>query len=292
MVVLAPTLNGGGSIVWCIVLMLSTVPMTLSSVYKEIALGEQELDPVYLNGWIAVFQFLFSLILCIPSSLVSEPPVGIPGLPKNMYDGLRCYAGLSSEDCGGDDGGDDCTPDDCHLYGPMFVNIYLFFNLCYNQLIILIIKYGSSNLLWLALTVMVPLGNVAFTLPFVPGHTALRVTDIIGLVVIVGGLVCFRFAQELAVKYGCEEDKRSFSYDDYGFDAVSNPIDASIGGESSTTGASEDTATGDLRMPHRPLLGKDERRSMQEDAHPEVDAQKVPIIVTKRGSNTSSGGGA
>jgi len=45
-VVLAPSLTGGGSIVWSIVLILSTVPMALSSVYKEIALGETELDAV------------------------------------------------------------------------------------------------------------------------------------------------------------------------------------------------------------------------------------------------------
>jgi hypothetical protein len=46
LIVLAPTLTGGGSIIWCIMLILSTVPMALSSVYKEIALGETELDPV------------------------------------------------------------------------------------------------------------------------------------------------------------------------------------------------------------------------------------------------------
>lgn len=56
MIVLAPSLTGGGSIIWAIVLILSTVPMTLSSVYKEIALGETELDAVssvcWLVGWL------------------------------------------------------------------------------------------------------------------------------------------------------------------------------------------------------------------------------------------------
>lgn len=46
MIVLAPNLTGGGSIIWAVVLMLSTVPMTLSSVYKEIALGDTDLDAV------------------------------------------------------------------------------------------------------------------------------------------------------------------------------------------------------------------------------------------------------
>ena len=33
-VVLAPTISGGGSILWAMVMMVSCVPMTLSSVYK------------------------------------------------------------------------------------------------------------------------------------------------------------------------------------------------------------------------------------------------------------------
>jgi hypothetical protein len=48
---------------------------------------------------------------------------------------------------------------------------------------------------------MVPLGNVAFTLPFVPEHQGLRVTDIVGLVVICGGLVVYRFAADFVKRY-------------------------------------------------------------------------------------------
>ena len=53
-----------------------------------------------------------------------------------------------------------CSPDDCAVYAPLFVTIYLVFNQAYNLLIILIIKYGSSNLLFMALTIMVPLGEL------------------------------------------------------------------------------------------------------------------------------------
>lgn len=46
--------GGGGSevqeLVWSVVLVLSCIPLALSSVYKEMALGESELDPIYLNG--------------------------------------------------------------------------------------------------------------------------------------------------------------------------------------------------------------------------------------------------
>lgn len=46
MIVLVPSITGGGSVLWAIMLIVSTVPMALSSVYKEIALGETELDAV------------------------------------------------------------------------------------------------------------------------------------------------------------------------------------------------------------------------------------------------------
>lgn len=110
---------------------------------------------------------------------------------------MKCYAGVNSIDSG--DNEDDCTA------APIFVNVYLCFNIAYNILIILILKYGSANVLWLAMTIMVPLGNIAFTLPFMPEHTDLRETDIIGLVVIVSGLVVYRFAADLWAKYHPEE---------------------------------------------------------------------------------------
>jgi hypothetical protein len=192
--------------------MLSTVPMTLSSVYKEIALGETELDAVYLNGWVAVFQFAFSLILAVPSSLASDPPVPIAELPQNIFNGLKCYVGISSVTCDDDD---NCTPDDCNPQAPEFVNIYLVFNQFYNLLIILILKYGSANLLYLALTLMVPLGNVAFTLPFVPQSQSLRPTDIVGLVVICFGLGCYRFAAKIVAAYRNRNGGRSMRGDSF-----------------------------------------------------------------------------
>ena len=191
-VVLAPSLGGDDDPLWAMLMILSTVPMALSSVYKEIALGETELDPIYLNGWVAVYQFLASLIICIPASLLTG--VAIPDMPGNMFDGLRCYVGISSYVCD-DDLGDDCVTDACNPQGPIFVNIYIIFNQMYNLLIILILKYGSANILFMALTIMVPLGNITFTLPFVPEHNALAVTDIIGLIIIMGGLICYRFGE-------------------------------------------------------------------------------------------------
>lgn len=191
--VLAPTISGSGSLLWAVMMILSTVPMALSSVYKEIALGETQLDPIFLNGWICVFQFIFSILMAVPASLASSPPVPVQDLPENIWDGLLCFGGTNSVECPGVDDETVCSPDNCAVWAPVFVTIYLIFNQAYNLLIILIIKYGSSNLLFMALTIMVPLGNFAFTLPFVPGHAPLKVTDVIGLVIICSGLGFYRF---------------------------------------------------------------------------------------------------
>jgi hypothetical protein len=98
-----------------------------------------------------------------------------------MWGGMKCYAGFNT-----------LPTDNCHS-APLFVTLYLFFNIGYNILIIMMLKYGGANLLWLAMTFMVPLGNFAFALPFMPGRVDLHATDYIGLVVILGGLVVYRF---------------------------------------------------------------------------------------------------
>ena len=199
--------SGGESttqvLLWSLIMIFSCVPMTLSSVYKEKAIGETDLDPVYLNGWIAVWQFLFSIPIAIPAAMVSVPAVEPSMLMTNLIDGLKCYAGhnsITSEYRAANPDFQCFESDDCEE-STAFVTIYLFFNVGYNILIILILKFGSANILWLAMTVMVPLGSMAFALPFVPQHAPPKWTDVLGLLVILGGLVLYRFGQALVAKW-------------------------------------------------------------------------------------------
>ncbi|OQR94876.1 Drug/Metabolite Transporter (DMT) Superfamily [Thraustotheca clavata] len=194
LIVLGPSMqsssgSGHDTVIWSAVMIASCIPMCLSSVYKEIALGEAELDVVYLNGWIAVFQFLLSIPLAFPAAAISSPPVAPKDLMNNLYDGMKCYLGentiVHTE-----------HPDDCEK-ATLYVTIYMLFNVLYNILIILMLKFGSANILWLAMTIMVPLGNVAFTFSFMPEHQPLHTTDIIGLVVIMLGLFVYRFLGDL-----------------------------------------------------------------------------------------------
>ena len=82
-VVLVPQFTGGSSgnpngesnlqiAIWCMVLILSCIPMTLSSVYKEKSLGETEIDVVYLNGWVAIYQFIVTVLLVVPGAYASD----------------------------------------------------------------------------------------------------------------------------------------------------------------------------------------------------------------------------
>ncbi len=57
---------GGGDIQWAFVMILSTVPMTLSSVYKEIALGTTEVDAV---GGSVVYNLLCANWKCFATCI-------------------------------------------------------------------------------------------------------------------------------------------------------------------------------------------------------------------------------
>ena len=51
--------------------------MCLSSVYKEKALGDDDIDVIFLNGWVAIFQFLSGLLFAVPSAYAMGLPVSV-----------------------------------------------------------------------------------------------------------------------------------------------------------------------------------------------------------------------
>jgi hypothetical protein len=115
-----------------------------------------------------------------------------------MINGAKCFVGINTitDSLNG-------MEDHCEM-APLYVSLYLFFNVFYNFLIIIILKHGSANILWMASTVIVPFSNVAFSLKFMPGSKPLNLMDIVGLVVIMLGLVAYRFMvpmQEVLQKY-------------------------------------------------------------------------------------------
>jgi hypothetical protein len=72
--------------------------------------------------------------------------------------GIKCFGGYNS------------LPDDNCGMAPLYTTIYILFNLAYNVFIILLLKFGSSNILWFCMTLQVPIANLVFGIPFMPGH--------------------------------------------------------------------------------------------------------------------------
>lgn len=184
---------------WSSMAIVACIPMCLSSIYKELTLnggvgnssdgrgrGGGGIDPIFLNGWVAVFQFLFSILLSLPAGMSSNPPITLTEWPANIIDGIKCYFGTPTITTG-------CHPDDHCSESPIYVNIFLFFNVGFNIVLAYILKYGSANISFMASALILPLGNLVFTLPFVPGSMPLKDSDIAGLVVLLFGLYVYRF---------------------------------------------------------------------------------------------------
>ncbi|GAX13642.1 hypothetical protein FisN_14Lh347 [Fistulifera solaris] len=169
---------------WSLLLLASAIPMTLSAMYKQAALDIAELDPVYLNGWISIFQFFFALLVAVPAAWMTN--VAPFDVPQNMWDGLTCFLGHDTNDSG-------CHPDACSSHTPILVGAYLAFAMLYSTCMLCVLKYGSTSILFLAQTILVPVGNLAFSFPLFQNNSSLYTSYVMGLVVILLGLILYRF---------------------------------------------------------------------------------------------------
>ena len=125
---------------------------------------------------------------------------GIPvaDIPSNLIGGMKCLYGINTITEASEDGS--VLPDECSM-GFIYVSTYLVFNVGYNLIMIVILKHGSANILWMASTVIVPLSNVAFSLQFMPNHQPMKTMDIVGLVIIMFGLLIYRFTAQMYTVY-------------------------------------------------------------------------------------------
>jgi hypothetical protein len=159
--------------------------MVLSSVYKQVAL-QVHLDPILVNGWVAVFQFLCGIPLAVLAGLASSPKVKPWDLPQNWLQALGClFTQTNSIESG-------CHPDDCFA-AAVWVHLGLLSSAAYTVSMIFVLKYGSSALLYLGVTLMVPLGHLVFSLH---SPSNIHLSDVSGLFVLMAGLVLYRFGHD------------------------------------------------------------------------------------------------
>jgi hypothetical protein len=90
--------------------------------------------------------------------------------------------------------------DDCSK-APFYLNAYLGFNIVYNVLIVYLLKFGGSNILYMGITSTVPIVNLAFTMDFMPKHVDFTIHLILGLIIILLGLCIYRFSGAVIDKF-------------------------------------------------------------------------------------------
>lgn len=134
-------------------------------------------------------------------------------LPYAISDGAKCFFGVNSRvnhtvweadgtahgSCWTDKANKwgaptDARCDDCHgAWLP--VCGYIVFNCAYNLFIMLVIKHGSAALLWITLTLRLPLVQIAFAISAINNPPdSFHATSIVGLFVILAGLILYRWS--------------------------------------------------------------------------------------------------
>eukprot|EP00698_Gefionella_okellyi_P019312 TRINITY_DN5907_c0_g1_i2.p1 TRINITY_DN5907_c0_g1~~TRINITY_DN5907_c0_g1_i2.p1 ORF type:complete len:605 (+),score=108.24 TRINITY_DN5907_c0_g1_i2:30-1844(+) len=204
--------EGGGPPLSDLVFILACVPVGISAVYKQIAFEHVDLDVWLLNGWVATFQFLFSLAYAPLAAVMSG--IAVHDIPMNLWNGIRCvFVGMNfiippqcswQLSCGGPDTMiccDSCNaiyPDVSSFAALYAVMLFVVTNISYNVILILVIKYFNATMMFVASTVVLPLGGICFTAHAFMGRHALpfNVYNGVGLGVVIFGLIIYQFMGE------------------------------------------------------------------------------------------------
>ncbi len=180
--------------------LLSVVPSALSSIYKELAFLDSDIDSNYLQAWVSLWQTLFGFALIPLNTLSFLGPQAVrwDELLSSFVDGGWCLLGYNvvrpphctthhvpSESLR--------TCDDCQgAWLP--IALYVAFNILFNVFTVLLIKHGSATLMFVIMTLRMPLVQLAFSMKqFNDPPDSFGLSAAAGLVVILAGLVCYRW---------------------------------------------------------------------------------------------------
>ena len=158
--------GGSSTTLWYgpLILVIATVPNSLSNVYKELNFKHDGLDVFFLTTNVSVYQVLLGFLFCPLLSLPGLGGISLQQIPDNFSEGWACFLGQRLPGY------------DCHVapYPYVVLLLYVLVNFAYNLLLLLITKHGSALLLVIASALSLPLTNLIFTLPAVMGDEAER----------------------------------------------------------------------------------------------------------------------
>ena len=192
--------------------LLSVIPSALSSIYKELAFVDADIDANYLQSWVSLWQTLFGFLLIPLNTMKFLGPQAVhwDELWTAFSDGWWCLLGynlLVPPHCTMHHVPDATQRpcDDCRgAWLP--IAAYVVFNLLFNVFTVLLIKHGSATLMFIIMTLRMPLVQWAFSIralndpPDSFGYAAGC-----GLLVILLGLVCYRWPGKAAGKAGLRD---------------------------------------------------------------------------------------
>ena len=180
--------------------LLSNVPGALSSIYKELAFVDADIDANYLQAWVSLWQSLFGFALIPLNTLQFLGPQAVAWdkLWSSFVDGGWCLLGynvLVPPHCTSHHVTDSSLPpcDDCEgAWIP--IAAYIVFNMLFNVYTVLLIKYGSATLMFIIMTLRLPMIQWAFSVrAFNDPPDSFGWAAGIGLTVILLGLVVYRW---------------------------------------------------------------------------------------------------
>jgi len=207
--------KGAGPWSWDLIFFTATIPTALSGVYKEIGFRSvDDMDVWYLNGWVILPQFIIGLFYAPLAAVMSDPPIALSDIIPQVWQGFQCWLlgtnfitrargfDCSEEVTCGNKGFKICC-DSCDGSLPGVSNIsaliallaYMFANIGYNVLLVLVIKHGSAALMYVTSTIVLPLATICFTFGFLLGEhkQAFDPYNGGGLAVVLFGLLVYRF---------------------------------------------------------------------------------------------------
>jgi len=183
----------GDSPIFTLLFLASVIPQAMSSIYKEKAFTDIDIDVNFLQAWVALWQTIFGILL-IPLNTLSI--LGPNHLPWNelfsaLVNGAKCMMGVNSvvEPF--------CLDKPCDSCEGAWVPLaaYLAFNCCFNIFIVLVIKHGGAALMYIVMTLRLPLVQFAFSRPWIQSPPdSFSKYSLFGLGLILVGLVVYRWS--------------------------------------------------------------------------------------------------
>jgi len=193
-----------------VIFLSACLPLAMSSIYKEFVFKSYDIDVNYLQYWVSLWQAIFGILMIPLNTLPMLGPNALKWdqLQYSLVNGAKCLAGINTvvpPHCG-----PHTSPvvqcDDCSgAFWPLA--IYLIFNCNYNIFITLVIKHGSASLMYIIMTLRLPLLQIAFSLRFIndpPDELAL--SSLLGLITIIAGLGIYRWSTKAETPPEGEED--------------------------------------------------------------------------------------